>query len=178
MSQQYRYRLTHTQKTSIAQNLIRAISSREPLSKESATFIVEWILTGPEDKVKAFYDVWDIVLKNYLPDTRPVLFRACSRRCDGKIASFTGKLETARRFSEGKGLLIICDTKDTLSTSNLDTPGAYRHTFFPITQLVELDYKSEKPRIRQSIYERYKGEDEYIMRINRGTMHTFKWCHE
>lgn len=175
MVEKFRYRLTNTKKLLIATNLINAICNREALSNESAEFITNWILTGPDEKVKAFYDVWDIVLKNYLPHTRPILFRSCCRKYDGRIASFTGRLETARRFSEGKGFLIICDTKESLRMAHMDKAEDYQNTFFSIGQLMELDAASETSKIHQSIYEKYKGEDEYIMRANPGYVEQLKW---
>jgi hypothetical protein len=78
-------------------------------------FIGNWILTDGSEKRKVFYDVWNIVLKNYMPTTRRILFRACGRiNNSGRIASFTGRLECARRFSKGNGSLIICDTNRTM----------------------------------------------------------------
>lgn len=41
---------------------------------------------------------------------------------------------------------------------------------------MEKDAKLEDPRIPKSIYERYKGEDEYIMRVNLDRMELLKWC--
>ncbi|MDI9882649.1 hypothetical protein [Flectobacillus longus] len=112
MEDKYHYRLTALQKNEIARNLIDILESDVQITEETRKFIGDWILTGPEEKRKVFFDVWDIVLKNYLPKSRPVLFCSCSRISkNGKIASFTGRLECARRFSDGKGSLIICDTK-------------------------------------------------------------------
>lgn len=94
MEEVYRYRLTQNQKGEIAQNLIGILEKDVSIDKQTKRFIGDWILTGPEEKRKAFFDVWDIVLKNYLPKTRPVLFRSCNRiGKDGKIASFTNRLE-------------------------------------------------------------------------------------
>lgn len=114
MNDKFQYQLSTKQKEDIAQNLIDILSKAAMITDSTRTFIGNWILTGPDEKHKAYYDVWDIVLKNYLPQSRPVLFRACKRRYDGRIASFTGCLESARRFSKGNGLLIICDTQETL----------------------------------------------------------------
>ena len=174
--ERFRYRLTETQKQEIAENLIISLNSNEKLSRDSVLFVTNWILTGPDEKVKAFFDVWDIVLKNYLPESRPILFRSCNRRSTGKIASFTGRLEAARRFSKRTGFLIICDTNEALRMAHLDMPGDYQNSFFPLAQLMEKDAKLEDPRIPTSIYERYKGEDEYIMRVNLDRMELLKWC--
>ncbi|WP_206601048.1 hypothetical protein [Christiangramia flava] len=115
MKFQFQYRLSKNQKSEIAQNLIEILQKDAKIAEQTITFISNWILTGPEEKRKAFFDVWDIVLKNYLPTTRPILFRSCERISKrNKITSFTGRLESAKRFSEGTGALIICDTKKAL----------------------------------------------------------------
>jgi len=118
----------------------------------------------------------DIVLKNYLPTTRPVLFRTCDRISKiGKIASFTGRLGCASRISDGKGSLIICDTKDTLRfEEDLYKPGEYEHTFFPLVNVLIKARDSGGSEFHKSIFD-FIGEDEYIMRINSGNMYGFKW---
>ena len=109
MNDKFQYRLSEKQKVEIAQNLIDILEKNSEITDQTVGFIGNWILTGPDEKSKAFFDVWDIVLRNYLPTTRPILFRTCNRLGkDGKIASFTGRLECARSFSKGKGFLIIC----------------------------------------------------------------------
>lgn len=60
-------------------------------------------------------DVWDIVLKNYYPEERPVLFWAMNQINDGKIESYTetlGVAETFLRQCEENTKLIICDTDE------------------------------------------------------------------
>ncbi|MCR6721523.1 MAG: hypothetical protein NVV59_14850 [Chitinophagaceae bacterium] len=79
MTEKFRYRLSKDEKSAVAQNLIDIVQKDVGITKQAQAFIGNWILTGPEEKQKIYFDVWDIVLKNYLPTTRPVLFRACRR---------------------------------------------------------------------------------------------------
>lgn len=170
------YRLSKNQKSKIAQNLIDILQDDAKMLQLTKTFICEWITTGSDEKTKAFFDVWDLVLKNYLPDSRPILFRACNRiGKDGKIASFTGRLECASRISHEKGSLIICDTKDFLELENeLYKPGEYKHSFYPLVNVLIKARDSGCCEFSERIL-RYIGEDEYIMRINLGYMSKFKW---
>lgn len=176
MEDKYHYRLSNEQKEKIAQNLIDILETDVSITKETRKFVVDWILTGPEEKRKVFFDVWDIVLKNYLPKSRPVLFRSCSRISkNGKIASFTGRLECARRFSDGKGSLIICDTKETLAfMDKFYYPGQYINTFYPLVDVLLKAKKSGGWGFSERLLE-YIGEDEYIMRINLDRMDSVKW---
>lgn len=170
----YRYRLTQRQKDSIGSNLIDFMESREALSKESARFIGDWILTGAGEKSKAFYDVWDIVLRSYMPQTRPILFRSCCRFIKDKIVSFTGRLSSAERFSRGKGLLIICDTSDLLFPLEFAETHPqvrpYRNTFFPVAELLRKEARSPNCKFPERLVSDYSGEDEYIMRVNLDLM--------
>ncbi|QYH41303.1 hypothetical protein GYM62_18460 [Algoriphagus sp. NBT04N3] len=147
------------------------------INKQTVTFISNWIRTGPDEKRKAFFDVWEIVLKNFLPRTRPILFRACTRISkNGKIASFTGRLECARRFSKGKGFLIICDTNEILKfEEELFKPGEYQHTFYCISSVLEKAKKSGGCGFSERFLSDYVGEDEYIMRVDLDNMQSFKW---
>lgn len=176
MNDKFQYRLSTKQKEDTAQNLIDILSKAAMITDLTRTFIGNWILTGPDEKYKAYYDVWDVVLKNYLPQSRPVLFRACKRRYDGRIASFTGCLESARRFSKGNGLLIICDTQETLQfETRLYKPGQYKHTFYPLFKVLEIAKKHGGWGFSDRLLEQYAGEQEYIMRVDLANMHTFKW---
>ena len=167
--------MTPESKINVSNNLIAFMDSKEELTKEAADFICDWILTDRAGKCKAHYDVWDKVLKNYMPKTRPVLFRACNRRVDGKIASFTGSIRCAERFSNGKGFLIICDTAETLLRCDLEIPGDYSHTFFPVAELLKKEASFSTCKFPRRLVEDYIKEDEYIMRVNLGWMHTCKW---
>lgn len=177
MSDKFQYRLSTNQKREIAQNLIDVLQKDMMISKQASTFIGNWILTDGSDKRKAFFDVWDIVLKNYMPTTRPVLFRACGRvHKNEKIASFTGRLECARRFSENRGSLIICDTKESLEhEGKFYTVGEYKHTFYPLVSVLKKARDAGGWGFSQRLLNDYIGEDEYIMRITLGNMHCLKW---
>jgi len=177
MDDKFQYRLSKGQKSEIAQNLIDILQKDASITKEAKVFIGNWILTDCTEKRKAFFDVWDIVLRNYLPATRPVLFRACGRINKVQtIASFTGRLECARRFSEGKGSLIICDTKEMLQfEEEFYKPGDYKHTFYPLVTVLQKAKEGGGWGFSESLLNRYVGEDEYIMRINLGRMSCLKW---
>jgi len=176
--EKFSYRLTSLQKEEVAQNLISILESDAEATKETRCFIANWVMTGPNEKRKAFYDVWDIVLKNYLPQTKPVLFRACSRPVDGKISSFTGRFECAEEFSKYKGILLICDTAfSLLIDSRHNKPGSYRNSFYPLADAIKR-INMGKPDDDIGFLKRYIGEDEYIMRVNLGLMSKLKWCKE
>lgn len=177
MDDRFQYRLSQVQKREIAQNLIDILQKDIMILEQTKKFIGNWILTGSKEKRKAFYDVWDIVLKNYLPITRPILFRACDRISKkGKIASFTGRLECARRFSNGKGCLIICDTKEKLQyEEEFYKIGNYQHTFYPLVNVLEKARNNGGWGFSDRLLNDYLGEDEYIMRIESGDISSFKW---
>jgi len=173
----FQYRLSKKQKAEIAQNLIDILQKDSEITEQARTFIGNWILTPSDEKRKAFFDVWDIVLKNYLPTTRPILFRACDRLSkNGKIASFTGRLECARRFNKGRGSLIICDTKEILQfEEQFYKLGDYKHTFYPLVSVLEKAKASGGCGFSKRILDNYIGEDEYILKIDLGNMCSFRW---
>ncbi|AMR43166.1 hypothetical protein HZP84_05645 [Elizabethkingia anophelis] len=139
----------------------------EQITNQTRTFIINWLRTGPDEKRKAFFDVWDIVLKNYLPTTRPILFRACGRISKKKkIASFTGKLGFVRRYSDSNDYLIICDTNEMLQfEERLNRQGNYKYTFYPLADVLRKARNSDGWGFSESTLD-FIGEDEYIMRIN------------
>ncbi len=177
MTDKFYYRLTSEQKRGIAQNLIDILQKDTVITKEARNFISNWLLTDGSEKFKAYYDVWDIVLRNYLPTTRPILFRACDRiNKNGKIASFTGRLESARRFSKGKGYLIICDTKEVLDyEERFYKIGEYKNTFYPLIEVLRKANAAGGWGFSDRLLNDYIGEDEYIMRNNLDLMHYLKW---
>lgn len=120
--------------------------------------------------------MWDIVLKNYLPRTRPVLFRACKRISKkGKIASFTGRLECAKRISEGRDSLLICDTKEALEfEEELYKIGEYRNTFYPLAGVLIKARDRGGCGFPDRLFN-YICEDEYLMRVSLKNMHSFRW---
>lgn len=176
MDDKFQYRLSKDRKNEIAKNLIDILQKDASISKLTRIFITNWLCTDYTEKRKAFYDVWDIVLKDYLPTTRPVLFRTCVRISKiGKIASFTGRLECARRIGEGKGSLLICDTKEALKfEEEFYSIGEYKHTFYPLVTVLTKVRDSGNNELSERTLE-FIGEDEYIMRIHQRNMHSFKW---
>ncbi|MBN2729938.1 MAG: hypothetical protein JXR53_12005 [Bacteroidales bacterium] len=144
--------------------------------EQTRRFIGNWILTGPNEKGKSLFDVWDIVLRNYLPNTRPILFRACNRiskKCE--IASFTGRIESANRFVKGRGYLMICDTTELIDLDQkLRRAGEYKHTFYPLSSVLKMARDSGGWGFSDSIFN-YIGEDEYIMRMNFDNSYNFKF---
>ena len=71
----YLFRATEQEKQSIADNIVGFTNGTGNLSKEAYSFVLNWILTGPNEKTKAYFDIWDKVLDAYLPSERPILFR-------------------------------------------------------------------------------------------------------
>lgn len=53
-------------KNEIACDLIDIVEGDLTIKKDTISYIVNWIWTGPREKRNVFYDVWEIVLKNYL----------------------------------------------------------------------------------------------------------------
>ncbi|MGO3690717.1 MAG: hypothetical protein ACTJF0_09695 [Psychroflexus halocasei] len=177
MKDKFQYRLPKSQKTEIAKNLIEILQNDAEINNNTRTFISNWILTTGDEKRKAFFDVWEIVLKNYLPSKRPILFRSCQRVSKkNKIASFTGRLECAKRFSSGKGTLLICDTKETLKfETELYEAGNYKHTFYPLFKVLIKAKNSGGSGFSEKILNNYVGENEYIMKIDMDNMNSLKW---
>lgn len=169
------FKLSDSKIDSISKNLVSFMKSEDTLSKDSANFIGNWILTGSEEKNKSCYELWNIVLKSYMPDKTPVLYRSCNRRNDGKIASFTGSIYSAYRFSQGKGFLIICNTSEMLEFEKFNKIGEYKHTFFPISGLLKKEAKSANCLFSNTFIDNYLREDEYIMRIDLERMYSLKW---
>jgi hypothetical protein len=169
------YRLSQQKKERISRNLIAFMEKSEELSQEAATFIGNWILTDAKEKSKAYYDVWDLVLKRYMPTIRPVLYRSCKRRENGKIASFTGRIYCAHRFSESRGFLLICNTEETLQLSERQKYGEYQHTFFPISELLKKESQTSNCKFSKRLIDDYAKEDEYIMRVDTNWMYSCKW---
>lgn len=177
MTNDLNYRLSKEKKSLIAQNLIDILEKDANISEDTRKFIFKWILTGPEGKKKAFFDVWDIVLKNYLPPNRPILFRAFDRIGKRKkIASFTASFRCIKKFSRGSGCLLICDTNEALEfEEDFFKPGEYKHTFYPLVKVLEIGKRKEWSGFMGNSINDYIGEDEYIMRINWDNMESFKW---
>jgi hypothetical protein len=177
MTERFQNRLTTAQKNEIAENLVDILQNNKGITDLTRSFIGNWILTVAVEKRKAFFDVWDIVLKNYLPTKRPILFRACKRiNKSGKISSFTGNLNSAKRFCDAKGFVLVCDTNETLQfEEEFYKKGDYRHTFYPLVDVLKKAKDSDGWGFSERLLENYTGEDEYIMRIDIENLHSLKW---
>lgn len=168
------FRASQKTKERIANSIIDFMNGKSPLLPEVKTFIVNWVMTGPEEKSKAYFDIWAIVLKNYLPEERPVLFRSCTRLSKRPIQCFTGRIRCAERFSDGHGgHVLVCDTKEYLQFETEDTE--HKHSFFSVYDLVRRDLASENPQFTQKFYDDYSGEDEYIVCVDLDWMYDLKW---
>lgn len=180
MVDKFLYRLSKSEKIEIAQNLIDVLQKDADIEKPTRTFISNWILTVAEEKTKAYFDVWNMVLKNYLPKTRPILFRSCKRISKKKkIASFTGRLECANAFNNGKGVLIICDTQETLRyEGEFRNVGYYNNTFYPLVSVLKKAKKSGGCGFSERILNDFIGEDEYIMKFDSNSMHSLRWANK
>lgn len=178
--QRYLFRATERKKQSIADNIVGFMNDTCELSKESYGFILDWIMTGCDEKTKAYFDIWNKILDDYLPTERPVLFRSCLRVTNDPIQSFTGSIHAAERFSEGhKGHILVCDTEEymnylTYYKENEEKP-IYKRNFFPIYDLIRKDLSSCNPKFREKFYARYSGEDEYIVRVDKSYLYDLKW---
>ncbi|MCQ4942881.1 hypothetical protein NE602_01490 [Bacteroides cellulosilyticus] len=54
MNDKFQYRLSEKQKVEIAQNLIDILEKNSEITDQTVGFIGNWILTGPDEKSKAF----------------------------------------------------------------------------------------------------------------------------
>jgi len=192
----FNYRLSKRKKQEIAQNLIDILEKEQTPLKETVSFIGNWILTPRDEKVKAFYDVWELVLKNYMPKTSPILIRTISRKSKTEyIASFTNSAYCAEKFSRsfskkrtqelsngrtieldgnGKGYWVICDTKECLPSSEKNK-GKYRNTFYPLSEVLKKAKHKGGWGFSERLLSEYAGEDEYIMKIDFSVMQLLKY---
>ncbi|WP_228420128.1 hypothetical protein [Chryseobacterium camelliae] len=169
------YRLTAVKKEEIAQNLIDIFEKDSEPSADTTTFICNWISTDRSEKFKAYYDVWDIVLRNFIPKTQPILIRSIPRKSKAEyIASFTNTAYSAVRFGERKGYWIICDTKDCLPSLTINK-GKYRNTFYPLSDVLKKAKANGGYGFSERFLRDYGGEDEYIMRIDYSVMQLLKY---
>lgn len=163
-------------KERIFKNLIAFMVEGTPLTRESRSFIYTWVRQPDGNgRSQSFYDVWDLVLQNYLPKERPILFRSCKRLSNRPIQSFTGSVCVAERFSDGHiGHLLICDTKEYLHFED-ETATEHNRSFFPLYQCVEKAMNNTEPCFSEYFYEMCKKEDEYIVRVNHDWLYDLKW---
>lgn len=159
----------------IAKNIVAFMIDDIPLLQESVSFISNWVMTDSTEKTKAYYDIWNIILKTYLPKERPILFRSCKRKFKRDIQSFTGRIFVAEKFSENHtGHLLICDTKEYLQFEDENT-REHERSFFPLCECIKKDVYGPTPHFSKSFYEEYKKEDEYIVRVNQNWIYDLKW---
>lgn len=172
------YSLTQEEKEEIAQNLIDIVSNNKVITAKTKSFVIEWCYSGPEEKVQDLYDVWDIVLKNYMPETRPILLRSSKSHYNGEIASFSGSIMFIKRYYEKGVFLLVCDTKEsTLNFPNEDKPGNYQYSFFPLFKVLEIAKESGGWGFNKCTFD-YIGEQEYIVRTSKVFVTSFKWIEE
>ena len=170
------FRATEQKKQSIAENITGFMNGTYDLSEEAAGFISNWILTGPDEKTKAYFDIWNKILDSYLPTERPILFRSCLRLSRNPIQSFSGRISAVERFSNGhKGHVLVCDTNEYMRYLGFQKESVFQRNFFPVYTLVEKDISTATPHFSQMLYEHYKGEDEYIVRVDYAYLHDLKW---
>lgn len=163
-------------KERIFKNLIAFMVEGTPLTRESRSFIYTWVRQPDGNgRSQSFYDVWDLVLQNYLPKERPILFRSCKKLSNRPIQSFTRRIYTAERFSDGHtGHLLICDTKEYLQFED-ENAIEHERSFFPLCECIKKGTYCENPCFRESFYEEYKKEDEYIVRVKQTWLYDLKW---
>ena len=169
-------RISKKAKERIAKNIVSFMVDDTPLLQESASFIYCWVMQ-PDGlgRTKSYYDVWELVLKNYLPKERPVLFRSCKRLSNRPIQSFTGSIYVAEKFSENRsGHLLICDTQDYLRFESENTKE-HERSFFSVCECIKKGTYSEPSYFSKSFYEEYKKENEYIVRVNQNGLYNLKW---
>jgi len=160
--------------------LIDIIDSDICPDDETKIFIDNWIRTERHEKFKAYYDVWEIVLKNFYPKTRPILIRSIPRKSKKEyIASFTNSAYSAQRFSNRKGYWIICDTKDSLlSYHPKNIQGKYVNTFYPLSEVLKKAKENGGWGFSKRLLADYTGEDEYIMKIDFSEMQLLKYINQ
>lgn len=161
----------------VTQNLIDILEKDSSILDLTVTFIGNWILSDSKEKNKSYYDIWEIVLKNYIPKTRPILFRSTPRRYkNDRISSFTSSLFCANRFSEGKGFLIICDTNESLQfEEQVYEKGDYRKSFYPLVEVLKKAKDNGGWGFSDYLLNKCIGEEEYIMKTNFDNMHLYKY---
>ena len=70
--------------------------------------------------------------------------------------------------------MLICDTKEYLQFED-ENAIEHERSFFPLHQCIKKGTYCEKHFFRESFYEEYKKEDEYIVRVNQNWLYDLKW---
>lgn len=171
------YRLSANKKLEIAQNLIDIIDNDIIPSSDTVKFIGNWVLSERSEKFKAYYDVWEIVLKNFYPKERPILIRSINRKSNKEyIASFTNSVYSAQRFGNYSGYWIICDTKDCLLENPIiSRKGNYSNTYYPLSMVLKKAKENGGWGFSKIFLQNYSGEDEFIMKITFSIMCMVKY---
>lgn len=155
--------MTDNKKKRIAKSLINGFVSMRPISKEASDFIREWCMTGNDGKPKDMYDIWEIVLKNHLPNQTPVLFRGCRYINSGKIESYTTKIDCAEKFVRNKKYyLLIMDSRYFTALNTGLGIGEYQHSYYPVFQLLRKEKLKNKSNFSKKFIEHYEREEECI----------------
>ena len=163
-------------KCRISKNIIAFMVEGTPLTIESRACIYTWVRQPDGNgRSQSFCDVWELVLQNYLPKERPILFRVCAKPSKRPIQSFTGTISAAQKLSrERPGHLLICDTKEYLHYED-EATVPHKRSFFPLRECVEKAMNNSEAAFLDSFFKMCQKEDEYIVRVNLGGMYDLKW---
>ena len=169
-------RISGKSRERIAKNIVSFMVDDAPLLPESVSFIYCWVKQPDgHGRTKSYHDVWELILKSYLPKERPILFRSCERISTRPIQSFTGRIYAAARFSKKRsGHLLVCDTEEYLRFEDESTEE-HERSFFPLCECIKKGTYCEKPYFSEAFYKEYKKEDEYIVRVNQNWLYDLKW---
>ena len=85
-------------------------------------------------------------------------------------------MSAVEKFSNGrKGHILVCDTKEYMRYLELEKELVYKRNFFPICALIRKDLASLTPHFSRTFHGDYKGEDEYIVRVDLNHLYDLKW---
>ena len=150
-------RLTTKAAERIANNLVEFMAADVPLQQEAVSFLYNWVRRPDGIGASKMYFA--------------VLFRSCWRLSKCDIQSFTGKMYTADRFSDGhKGHVLICDTKEYLQFEDAAS-AEHLLSYFPLSECV----KKAPTQFPESFRKMCEMEDEYIVRVNYNWLYDLKW---
>jgi hypothetical protein len=162
--------MTDNKKKRIAKSLISGLTSMRPISKEASSFIIDWCMTGNTGKTQDMYDIWEIVLRNHIPNDTHILFRGCEHYNSGKIESYTTSISCAKKFrrnepndlDKSEAYLLIMDTRH-LGSRNANLPiGQYQHSYYPIFQLLRKEKIKLNSHFSERFIDNYECEEECI----------------
>lgn len=162
--------MQYNKKKRIAKSLISGSNTMRSISKEAKDFIVEWCMTDNTGKTKDMYDIWEIVLRNYLPNETPVLFRGSEYINFGKIESYTTKISCAERFATSdqgdsgnkEYYLLIMDTRHFKILNSKSNIGEYQYSYYPIFQLLAKEKSKKNSNFSKRFIDNYECEEECV----------------